>query len=146
VLFFSKPEDVNQDKGNTKNVWVYDLRANMPQFGKRTTFNKEHLKEFYDAVGGDLTKVDIAQRKAFIEKHAVGSDVGDVDNCRLKCYTREDIRQKEDSLDLAWIRDTDSEDAADLPEPAVLINEAVMELTGAVEGLQAILGELQETV
>jgi len=146
VLFFNKPEGINQDKGNTENVWVYDLRANMPQFGKRTTFNKGHLKEFYDAVGGDLTKVNTAQRQAFIEKHAEGSDIGDVNACRLKCFTREDILLKEDSLDLAWIRDADSEDAADLPEPDVLINEAIAELTGAVEGLQLILGELGETV
>ncbi|MCF6251541.1 MAG: type I restriction-modification system subunit M, partial [Methylococcaceae bacterium] len=33
VLFFSKPKQTRQDTGNTKNVWVYDLRANMPQFG-----------------------------------------------------------------------------------------------------------------
>jgi hypothetical protein len=33
VLFFTRGET---DKGNTKEVWVYDLRANMPQFGKRT--------------------------------------------------------------------------------------------------------------
>lgn len=146
VLFFSKPKNVNKDKGNTKNVWVYDLRANMPQFGKRTTFNASHLQEFYEAVGGDLTKVSEKKRKAFIEKHAEGSDVGDIDTCRLRCFTREEIRQKDDSLDLAWIRDADAEDAADLPEPDVLIGEAVEELTGAIDGLQAILKELGEEV
>src|SRR5437879_2324024 len=31
VLFFQRGKT---DKGNTKAVWVYDLRANMPAFGK----------------------------------------------------------------------------------------------------------------
>ncbi|MFW1424723.1 N-6 DNA methylase, partial [Vibrio parahaemolyticus] len=34
VLFFRKGEA--KDTGNTKAVWVFDLRTNMQQFGKRT--------------------------------------------------------------------------------------------------------------
>lgn len=142
VLFFDKPQDPNKDKGNTQNVWVYDLRANMPQFGKRTQFTEKHLEEFFEAVGNDLTQVDEQQRQAFIDKHAQGSDVGDVDTCRLRCFSREDIRQKDDSLDLAWIRDDSVEDSANLPEPDVLINEAIEEMAGAVKELKAILLEL----
>lgn len=137
VLFFSKPKKVTQDKGNTKNVWVYDMRSNMPQFGKRTTFNESHFKEFYEAVGGDLTVVDEKARKAFIKNHK-----DDADGCRLRCFTREEIAAKEDSLDLAWIRDDSTEDAANLPEPDVLINEALEEMVGAMNELQAILVEL----
>ncbi|MCG7562442.1 N-6 DNA methylase [Pseudoalteromonas sp. McH1-42] len=142
VLFFDKPGDINQDKGNTKKVWVYDLRANMPQFGKRTVLTKAHFAEFYDAVGSDLTKVDEAKRQAFIDNHKNGSDVGDVDTCRLRCFTREEITTKDDSLDLAWIRDDSIEDAASLPEPDVLINEAIEELAGAINDLKSILVEL----
>lgn len=142
VLFFEKPTDVNQDKGNTKKVWVYDLRANMPQFGKRTVLTKAHFAEFYDAVGSDLTKVDEAKRQAFINNHKNGSEVGDVDTCRLRCFTREEINAKDDSLDLAWIRDDSIEDAANLPEPDVLINEAIEELAGAINDLKSILVEL----
>ena len=142
VLFFSKPEDLKKDKGNTKEVWVYDLRANMPQFGKRTVFTAKHLQEFYQAVGCDLTKVNKKARQAFIQKHADGSDVGSVDTCRLRCFSREDIRNKDDSLDLAWIRDDSSEDNANLPEPHVLISEAMVEMAGAMNELQAILVEL----
>ena len=38
VLFFIKGSATNpaQDKNCTENVWVYDLRANMSNFGKRT--------------------------------------------------------------------------------------------------------------
>ena len=50
VLFFTRGET---DKGNTKEVWVYDLRANMPQFGKRTLLTREHFAEFEAAFGDD---------------------------------------------------------------------------------------------
>ncbi len=142
VLFFEKPKNINQDKGNTKNVWVYDMRANMPQFGKRTMLTKAHFDEFYQAVGSDLTKIDDKHRQAFIDDHANGSEIGSVDTCRLRCFTREEIAAKEDSLDLAWIRDDSIEDAANLPEPDILINEAIEELAGAITDLQSILVEL----
>ncbi|WP_105258996.1 class I SAM-dependent DNA methyltransferase [Pseudoalteromonas sp. T1lg88] len=142
VLFFDKPTDINKDKGNTEKVWVYDLRANMPQFGKRTVLTKAHFDEFYQAVGSDLTQIDVAKRQAFIDNHKDGSEVGDVDTCRLRCFTREEITAKDDSLDLAWIRDDSIEDAANLPEPDVLINEALEELAGAITDLQSILVEL----
>ena len=48
VLFFTRGET---DKGNTKEVWVYDLRANMPQFGKRTVLTQQHFSEFETAFG-----------------------------------------------------------------------------------------------
>lgn len=142
VLFFDKPTNVNKDKGNTKRVWVYDLRANMPQFGKRTVLTKTHFNEFYKAVGSDLTKVDEDKRQEFIDNHQNGSDVGNIDTCRLRAFTREGIAAKEDSLDLAWIRDDSIENAANLPEPDILINEAIEELAGAITDLQSILIEL----
>ncbi|WP_426991833.1 N-6 DNA methylase [Methylomonas sp. CM2] len=140
VLFFSKPQDPNKDKGNTQKLWVYDLRANMPQFGKRTPFTAQHLQEFREAVGDDLTHVDEAERQAFIDRHS--REGGNPDACRLRCFSREQIRQKDDSLDLAWIRDDSAEDSASLPEPDVLISEALEEMAGAMQGLQAILVEL----
>ena len=142
VLFFNKPTDPNKDTGNTQNVWVYDMRANMPQFGKRTVLTKTHFDEFYQAVGHDLTQVDEAARQAFIENHKNGSDIGDIDTCRLRKFSRAEVKAKEDSLDLAWIRDDSIEDAANLPEPDILINEAIEELAGAIADLQSILVEL----
>lgn len=142
VLFFSKPTDPKQDKGQTKNVWVYDLRSNMPQFGKRTVLTKAHFDEFYQAMCSDLTQVDDAARHAFIKNHKHGSEIGNVDTCRLRCFSREEIAKKDDSLDLAWIRDDSTEDSANLPEPDVLINQALEEMACAMHELKAILVEL----
>jgi type I restriction enzyme M protein len=142
VLFFSKPTDITKDKAQTKNVWVYDLRSNMPMFGKRTVLGHDHFKEFFDAVGNGLTTVDENARKQFITTHNNGSEIGNVDTCRLRCFTRDEIANKDDSLDLAWIRDDSTEDASTLPEPDVLINEAIEEMAGAMLELKSILVEL----
>ncbi|MFK5948474.1 MAG: hypothetical protein QM500_06860, partial [Methylococcales bacterium] len=64
------------------------------------------------------------------------------DVIRFKVFSREEIREKEDSLDLAWIKDDDAEDPDNLPEPDVLANEAIEELAGAIIELKSILNEL----
>ncbi|MCG9563621.1 type I restriction-modification system subunit M [Vibrio chagasii] len=138
VLFFSKSSGVEQGINQTRNVWMFDLRANMPKFGKRNPLMPSHFDEFYQAVGNDLTQVDEVARHAFIKKHNDGSGIGNVDTCRLRCFSREEIAQKDDSLDLAWI----SDDSTNLPEPDELINEAIEEIAGAMIELQAILVEL----
>ena len=53
VLFFTKGSatDKYQEENCTKHVWVYDLRTNMPSFGKRTPFGGQHLKPFEDVYG-----------------------------------------------------------------------------------------------
>ena len=50
VLFFTRGE---KDKENTKEVWVYDMRANMPNFGKRTPLTVKHFEDFIKCFGND---------------------------------------------------------------------------------------------
>ncbi|MDX2240995.1 MAG: N-6 DNA methylase [Leptolyngbyaceae cyanobacterium bins.302] len=50
VLYFTQGK---KEKGNTQEVWVYDMRANMPQFGKRTQLTRSHFAEFEAAFGDD---------------------------------------------------------------------------------------------
>ena len=41
------------DKDNTKEVWFYGLRTNMPSFGKTNPLKQEHFADFmkaYEAV------------------------------------------------------------------------------------------------
>lgn len=126
VLFFSRGE---KDKGNTKNVWVYDLRANMPSFGKRTQLEKEHFKEFVTCYGKD--PLGSAKRK----------DKGE--ESRFRCFSREWIRDtKDDSLDISWLRDDSGNGGDGLPEPEVLAQHAMRELEGALTDLQDILVQL----
>lgn len=125
VLFFQRGV---ADTGNTREVWVYDLRANMPAFGKRTPFGSEHLRPFVEAYGEDPN--GLSERR----------DEGE--GGRFRRFTREQIAERGDSLDIAWLKDDSAVDAAELPEPAALAQEAMQELQHAMAELEAILEEL----
>ena len=132
VLFFTRGET---DKGNTKEVWVYDLRANTPQFGKRTQLTREHFKEFEDAFGSD----PLGGAKAL----AARVDAGEAG--RFRRFTREWIAERGDSLDISWLKDDSSlPDEDGITEPEALAQFAMGELEGALEELRGILAELGE--
>ena len=131
VLFFTRGE---QDKGNTKEVWVYDLRANMPQYGKRTQLVREHFTEFEAAFGND----PLGGAKALAKRKDTG------EQGRFRKFTREQIAARGDSLDIAWLKDDSDTSADELPEPAVLAQEAMGELEAALDELRGILEELGE--
>lgn len=114
-------------------MWVYDLRANMPQFGKRTPLTREHFRAFEEDYGNDPWGGEDALARR-VDTGAEG---------RFRKFTREEIRERGDSLDISWLCD-DSADSGDLPEPSQLAEEALTELTGAMEELRAILLELGE--
>jgi type I restriction enzyme M protein len=130
VLFFSKVS--NKANASTKNVWVYDMRANMPKFGKRTPFTASYFEEF-EAAYGDKS-----------DGSSLRTDQGETG--RLRSFTRAWIAERSDSLDISWLKDENTEDAADLPEPAALAQEAMGELAAAMAELQSILAELGEEV
>jgi type I restriction enzyme M protein len=137
VLFFTRGAEENRsDKGNTREVWVYDLRANMPQFGKRTVLTREHFAGFEAAFGDDPLGGP--------EALAARVDTGEAG--RFRRFTREQIAERGDSLDIAWLKDDSDGNAADLPEPEVLAQEAMAELEGALEELRGILAELGEEI
>ena len=125
VLFFTRGQ---HDQGNTDQVWVYDLRANMPKFGKRTPLTREHFSEFEAAYGSD------PYGKA--ERTATGPDG------RWQCFSRAEIAARDLSLDLAWLRDESADDAENLPEPEVLAQEAIDELEEALNLLGRVINEM----
>jgi len=133
VLFFTRGE---KDKGNTKEVWVFDLRANMPQYGKRTQLVREHFAEFEAAFGDD----PLGGAKALAKRKDTG------EQGRFRKFTREQIAARGDSLDIAWLKDDSDTSADELPEPAVLAQEAMGELEAALDELRRILEELGEDV
>lgn len=133
VLFFSRGAT---DKGNTHEVWVYDLRANMPQYGKRTVLTRAHFAEFEAAYGDD----PLGSRKSLQKRRDTG-EAG-----RFRRFTREEIASRGDSLDIAWLKDDSDTNNDELPEPAILAREALVELDAAMEELRGILEELGEEI
>jgi type I restriction enzyme M protein len=129
VLFFSRGES---DKGNTKEVWVYDMRNNMPNFGKRTEFTRSYFADF-EAVFGD----DPQGKPENLAKRVDTGETG-----HFRCFTREWIADRGDSLDISWLKDGNESNGEEQTEPATLAQEAIGELTAAIEDLRGILDEL----
>ncbi|UDM07286.1 type I restriction-modification system subunit M [Halomonas sp. NyZ770] len=157
VLFFTKGSvtDKYQEENCTENVWVYDLRTNMPSFGKRTPFGEQHLKPFETVYGDDPNGQSPRQEGEWsfnadeiaVDAEASEENQGVSDDrlakSRWRCFSREWIRDtKGDSLDISWLKDKDSVDAADLPEPSVLAGEAMSELVQAMGELDSLMREL----
>jgi len=125
VLFFSRGEDT--DKGNTEDVWVYDMRTNVPVFGKRTPLTREHFKPFETAFGdpdGDWEREDEGVEG------------------RFRCFSREDIAKRADNLDISWLKDESATSSVALPDPDEIAAEILGHLTHATNEIQALLSEL----
>ncbi len=120
VLFFTRGK---VDKGNTKEVWFYDLRTNMPSFGKTNPLKMEHFAGFEAAF-------EAADRRA-------------VQDERWNVFTREQIAAKGNSLDLGLIRDDSVVNYDDLPDPIESGEEAIAQLEEAVDLLQGVVNELK---
>lgn len=129
VLFFTRG---TVDKGNTKEVWVYDMRANMPQFGKRTPFTRDYFADFEVAFGEDP--------KGGTAALARRQDLGELG--RLRKFTREAIAERSENLDISWLKDESKGATDELPDPVALAREAMLELEGALEEMRGILAEL----
>lgn len=144
VLFFHKgsPDNPHQEQGCTRSVWIYDLRTNMPSFGKRTPFGAQHLAAFEQAYAPLSPRGRGAGGEG--KPHAPRAEnvegIGELS--RFRCFTREQIRERGDSLDISWLKDADSLDASELPAPEVLAGEAMAELTEALRELDQLMQAL----
>lgn len=121
VLFFRRAKT---EKGNTKEVWFYDMRSGMESLGKRNPLNYEHFDDFIKVYKvKDRTKVK---------------------NERWKVYSREEIAVKNDSLDLGLISSNSSGKKERKKEPVKLAQEAVKEFANVTRKLNAIIKELEQ--
>lgn len=120
VLFFTRKKT---DKDSTKAVWFYDLRTNMPSFGKTNPLKASDFAGF--------------------EAAYTAEDRSKVEDERWQCFTREEIAQKGNSLDLGLIKDDSVLDYEDLPDPAESAAEAAEKLAEAVDLLQSVAQELR---
>lgn len=122
VLFFTRG---TSDHNNTSEVWFYDLRTNMPSFGKTNPLKAEHFDDFKKAyTAGD--------------RYAIKDE-------RWSVYTFDQISEKgkNHSLDLGLIRDDSVLDYNDLPDPIESGEECIAQLEEAVDLLQSVVKELK---
>jgi type I restriction enzyme M protein len=126
VLFLQRGK---ADKANTKAVWVYDLRANMPAFGKTRPLTVQDFADFEKAYGSDPNGG--AKRKG---QGAEG---------RWRRFTREEIAARNDNLDISWLRDTEAEAEESLTEPEDIAAAIIGHLKAALEDVEALSEELE---
>jgi type I restriction enzyme M protein len=120
VLFFNRG---TTDEDNTKEVWVYDLRTNMPSFGKRNTLTREHFKDFIQAYQAD--------------------DRSKVENHRWNVFSRDEVRKKDEILDIGLIADESLSAYENLPDPIDSTEETIVKLQQAIDLLNEVVSELR---
>lgn len=130
VMFFTKKSE--EGIGATKDVWFYDMRAQMPSFGKTRVLTEEDFAPFIKAYGDDPHGT--ARRK----------DEGEAG--RFRVFTREDIAKRNDNLDISWLREDEKEGDDDGPIELDDISAAILgHLRAALEEIEAVADELAET-
>ena len=131
VLFFTRGKT---DKGNTKEVWIYDLRSEMPSFGKTNPLKHSHFDEFVECYkDGDLS----ARTETYSEENPNG---------RWRKFSYEDdiLARDKTSLDITWIKAEDDAENYTLSELLGQIKEKSENIAKAVAELEALIGEVDE--
>lgn len=130
VLFFDRGI---KDTGNTKEVWIYDLRSNIPSFGKKNPLLRSHFDEFIECYKAGK----LSERK---ETYSTENPEG-----RWRKYTYKEILDRDKtSLDITWIRNGEASDDRTLAELLEEIEEKATNISDAVNALKALIGDLEE--
>lgn len=119
VLFFDRG---TIDLNNTKEIWYYDLRTNMPNFGKKTPLTEKYFDEFVASYDNEAEKE------------------------KLERWTKisiDEIAEKDYSLDLGLIKDESLLDVETLPNPILNTNETIEKLEEAIDLLKSVVNELK---
>jgi type I restriction enzyme M protein len=103
----------------TDEVWVFDLRTNVPKVTKGHPLTAAYFADFVALYGSRATPRP-GDRAA--------SD-------RFHRFTRQEIADRGDNLDITWLKDATLDDPDDLPEPEDLVGEAMTQLQVALDAL-----------
>ena len=136
VLFFTRGKS---ETNNTKNIWYYDMRTNAPSYGKRTPFTRAAFTDFIKAYTGGITEDKVLQGYDGSINEEKRKTVKDE---RWQCISREEIKKKNDSLDLGLIADDSVRKSADIGEPIDIAKEALTELEAITNALNSMIKEL----
>jgi len=123
VVFFTKG-------AKTEQTWIYDARTNVPGITKKDRpLTPAHFVEF--------EKCFKSPWRADRRKPADSAEE------RWRSFSIAEVRKREFKLDsFKWLKQELLEDSDDLPEPEELATDAIADLEGAVEELNAVLTQL----
>lgn len=125
VLFLTRGE---ADRASTKGVWVYDLRANMPAFGKTRPLRGRDFAAFEAAYGDD--------------PNGGSTRTDDGADGRFRFFSRAYITARNDNLDIAWLRDDTDAAEDDLSDPGDIAAAILGHLRAALAEVEAVDAEL----
>lgn len=125
VLFLRRGE---RDRANTRAVWVYDLRAGQPAYGKTRPLRPEDFAGFEAAYGADPNGA------------AARTDEGEAG--RFRRFTREEVAARGDNLDISWLRGGDEAAEDALEEPEAIAQAIAEHLRRALVDVEAVAAEL----
>lgn len=121
VLFFTKKK--KESPKNTPSVFFYDMRTNMPSFGKRTPLTARHFDDF-------------------VKAYQAGNRLKVADE-RWSKITREQIEAREFALDFGLIRDENLVNHEDLMPPEDIAQAALDALELAADSVRLLLQKLR---
>jgi type I restriction enzyme M protein len=122
VLFFSR-----DDRG-TPDVWIYDMRSNMPIYGKRTPLERVDFEAFEAAFGSD--------------PHGRAPRVSEGDRGRFRRFGRDEIESRDLDLSMSWLRD-ERRGAEETPTD---LEEITLRLRQLIEGVFEDFEQLIELI
>lgn len=130
VLFFTRGKT---DRGNTREIWFYDLRSDMPSFGKTNPLKESHFDEFVECYkGGNMEE----RAQTYSEENPNG---------RWRKYTIDEIMARDKtSLDITWMRSAATGEDYTLSELLEQIKEKSANIAQAVAALEELIGEVDE--
>lgn len=119
VVFFTRGAS---DKDNTKEVWFYDMRSNMRNFGVRTPLTEDDFSDFIKAYTAE-------------DRYAI-------EDPRWSVFTRDEIEKKGNTLDLGLIKEEKRE--VSLSELVTQSEDLLSEFKDVMSSLETIVSELKE--
>lgn len=125
VLFLERNAGASR---GTNEVWFYDLRVNMPTFGKNTPLARRYFEGFVNFYGG---RTDGRDRPA----------PADVPDERARRLSRAEIAERSDDLSVAWLRDEAADES--LRDPVDLIAAVQGHLRTALQEMDALSDDLK---
>jgi type I restriction enzyme M protein len=125
VVFFTKG-------AKTEQTWIYDARTNIPGITKKDRpLTPAHFAEFEKCYGPNPD--GRAKRKPADSKED-----------RWRSFSIAKVKERDFKLDsFKWLKEESLDDSDDVPEPEDLATEAISELEGAFEQLNAVLSLLE---
>ena len=124
VLFFAKEAGLATD-----DVWFYDLRSNMPAFGKTNALLDTHFNDFERVYGNDPMGTSPREEEG--------------EDSRWRKLSRAQIAERSDNLNWLWLRDESGDPDEAMQDPGAILAAIIGHLRAALGELDALTAEVE---